>query len=203
MLATANIAILIPAAGASKRIGRPKQLLKWGDSTLIGHTIDTAAELNQKKILVVLGAYYEKIKPEIEGFDIQILKNEGWKDGLGSSIAIGADSLLKSGDNYSGLLVLLVDQPLIVPFYLKAMIAEFKVGKKQIIATSYGNGKFGVPAIFDKSYFKELSLLNDDRGAKNLIKRHSKNVRTIDIVPLVTDIDTEEVYEKFYNANHQ
>ena len=203
MPSNANIVILIPAAGASKRIGSPKQLLKWGDSTLIGHSIETATELNQKKILVVLGAYYERIKPEIDGFDIQILKNEAWKDGLGSSIAIGADSLLKNGDNFSGLLVLLPDQPLIVPDYLKAMIAKFKVGKKQIIATSYGNGKFGVPAIFDKSYFKELSLLHDDRGAKDLINRHSINVTAIDIVPLVTDIDTEEVYEKIYNANHQ
>ena len=203
MPSTTKIAILIPAAGASRRIGSPKQLLKWGDSTLIGHAIKTALELNQKKTLVVLGAYYDRIKPEIEGFDIQLLKNEDWKNGLGSSIAMGADFLLKSKETFSGLLVLLPDQPLIVPFYLKAMIDRFKVGKKQIIASSYGDGKFGVPAIFDTSYFKELSMLNDDRGAKDLIKKHSKHVSAIDIVPLVGDIDTEEVYAKMYKANHQ
>lgn len=203
MPTTANIVILIPAAGASRRIGSPKQLLKWGDSTLIRHAIETAGELNQKKILVVLGAYYDRIKPEIEGFDIQILKNEKWEYGLGSSIAMGADFLFKSGDNFSGALVLLVDQPLIVPSYLKAMIDQFQVGKKQIIASSYGNEKFGVPAIFDKSYFKELSLLNDDRGAKDLIKKYSKYVSSVDIIPLVTDIDTEEDYDKIYKANHQ
>ena len=198
-----NIAILIPAAGASKRIGSPKQLLKWGDSTLIEHAIETAKELNQKKILVVLGAYFERIKPQIEKSDIQILLNEDWENGLGSSIAIGTDSLLKSGDTFSGLLVLLPDQPLIVPFYLKSMIEEFKAGKNQIIATSYGQGKFGVPAIFDKSYFKELATLRDDRGAKDIIKKYYKFVSSVDIIPLINDIDTEEEYDKIYKANHQ
>ena len=202
MPTTTNIAVLIPAAGTSRRIGSPKQLLKWRDSTLIGHAIETATGLNQNKVLVVLGAYYDRIRPEIQRFDIQILKNDNWKIGLGSSIASGADFLLTSGDSFNGVLVLLPDQPLIVPFYLKAMIDKFKAGQKQIITTSYGNGKYGVPAIFDKSYFKELSLLNDDRGAKDLIKKHSKFVSVIDIVPLVTDIDTEEAYNKIYKANH-
>jgi molybdenum cofactor cytidylyltransferase len=203
MPTTTNIAVLIPAAGTSKRFGRPKQLLKWGDSTLIGQAIATALELSQQKVLVVLGAYYDRIKPEIKGFDIQILKNEAWEIGLGSSIAMGADCVLKSEDTFSGLLVLLPDQPLIVSSYLKAMLEEFNNGEKQIIATSYGKGKFGVPAIFGQSYFKELSLLQDDHGAKNLIKQYSNYVTALAITPVVTDIDTEDDYTKIYKANHQ
>jgi molybdenum cofactor cytidylyltransferase len=203
MSTTTNIAVLIPAAGTSKRFGSPKQLLKWGHSTLIGHAIETALELKQKKILVVLGAYFNRIKPEIGGFDIQILKNEVWEIGLGSSIAVGTDFLLKSKETFNGLLVLLPDQPLIGSSYLKAMLAGFKTGEKQILATSYGNGKYGVPAIFDKSYFLELSLLNDDHGAKNLIKKYSNYVTALDITAVVTDIDTEDDYTKIYKANHQ
>lgn len=203
MPSESNIVILIPAAGASRRIGSPKQLLKWGDSTLITHAVETAEELSQKEIVVVLGAYYDRIKPEIDNRSIRILKNVDWNSGLGSSIAVCMEYLHKSGDTCDAILILLPDQPLIVPFYLKTMIEKFKVGKKQIIATSYGNGKYGVPALFDKKYFKKLMTLSDDRGAQELIKQSIKYVSSVDIDPLISDIDTEEDYNKIYKANHQ
>lgn len=198
-----NIAILIPAAGASKRIGSPKQLLKWGNTTLIAHAIETANASNVVDIFVVLGAYYDRIKPEIEPYTAQILKNENWEIGLGSSIAVGVNHIMNSGKNYKSVLIMLVDQPLIVPFYLNAMISKFVDGKHEILATSYGNGKYGVPALFDKKYFKKLITLSDDQGAQDLIKQYMKHVSSVDIVPLISDIDTEEDYDKIYKANHQ
>ncbi|MFT4668915.1 MAG: molybdenum cofactor cytidylyltransferase [Flavobacteriaceae bacterium] len=203
MPSESNIVIIIPAAGASRRIGSPKQLLKWGDSTLISHAIDTAEELGQKEIVLVLGAYYDKIKAEIDNRSIQTLKNEDWENGLGSSIAAGVEYLVKSLDTCDAVLILLPDQPLIVPFYLKTMIDKFKVGENQIIATKYGSGKYGVPALFDKKYFEKLRGLTDDRGAQELIKQSAKFVTTVDINPLISDIDTEEDYKKIYKANHQ
>jgi molybdenum cofactor cytidylyltransferase len=198
-----KIAILIPAAGASRRLGSPKQLLKWGDSTLISHAIETAEELDQKEIVVVLGAHYDKIKSEIDNKSVQILKNEDWKNGLGSSIAVGLNYLYKSCNLYDAVLVLLTDQPLILPLYLKMMIEKFRVDESQIIATEYGNGKYGVPALFDKYYFEKLRKLTDDRGAQELIKQSAKFVTSTDINPLIADIDTEEDYNKIYKANHQ
>jgi molybdenum cofactor cytidylyltransferase len=198
-----NIAILIPAAGASRRLGSPKQLLKWGDSTLISHAIETAEELDQNQIVVVLGAYYDKIKPEINNRSVQIRKNKDWENGLGSSIAVGVEYLSKNGKTCDAILVFLPDQPLINPLYLKMMIEKFRVGENQIIATAYGNGKYGVPALFDKYYFEKLSKLTDDRGAQELIKQSAKFVTSTDINPLIADIDTEEDYNKIYKANHQ
>ncbi len=198
-----NIAILIPAAGASRRIGSPKQLLKWGNSTLISHAIETAEELGQKEIVVVLGAYYDKIKSEINNSSVRILNNADWNDGLGSSVAVGVEYLHNSGVTYDAVLILLPDQPLIVPFYLKTMIEKFRVGENQIIATAYGNKKYGVPTLFDKKYFTKLRALTDDRGAQELIKQLAKFVTSVDINPLISDIDTEEDYNKIYKANHQ
>jgi molybdenum cofactor cytidylyltransferase len=198
-----NIAILIPAAGASRRLGSPKQLLKWGDSTLLSHAIETAEELGQKEIIVVLGAYFDKIKSEIDKRPVQILKNEDWKKGLGSSIALGVEYLRNNNNTYDAVLVLLPDQPLILPFYLKRMIEKFSVGENQIIATVYGSGKYGVPALFDKKYFDKLRSLTDDRGAHELIKRLTEFVTSVDINPLIADIDTEDDYNKIYKANHQ
>jgi molybdenum cofactor cytidylyltransferase len=198
-----NIAILIPAAGASRRLGSPKQLLKWAGSTLLSHAIETAEELDQKEIVVVLGAYYDQIIPEIDNSVIQILKNEDWKNGLGSSIAVGVEYLHNCNDDYDAVLIILPDQPLIDQLYLKTMIEKFRVGENQIIASAYGDGKHGVPALFDKIYFEKLRELTDDRGAKKLIKQSAKFVTSIGITTVISDIDTKEDYEKIYKANHQ
>ncbi|MDC1326817.1 nucleotidyltransferase family protein [Ulvibacter sp.] len=198
-----NIAILIPAAGASRRLGSPKQLLKWGDYTLISHAIETAKELDQTKIVVILGAYNDKIKPEIDNRSVQILTNEDWENGLGSSIAVGVEYLSKSSQTFDAVLVLLPDQPLIDTLYLKMMIDKFRVGENQIIATAYGSEKYGVPALFDKKYFEKLRGLTDDRGAQEFIKQSAKFVTSVDINPLISDIDTEEDYNRIYKANHQ
>ena len=198
-----KIAVLIPAAGASKRIGSPKQLLKWGSSTLLGHSIETAQQLNNLEIFVVLGAYYENIKQTIEHFNVQVIKNKNWKHGLGSSIACGMNHIIDDPCNYDGVLIMLADQPLIIPHYLNEMINQFQIGKDQIIATSYTNGKHGVPALFDKKYFKELTSLNDDLGAKDVIEKHSEFSSTITINPRIDDIDSMEEYTALYTANHQ
>lgn len=198
-----NIAVLIPAAGASRRVGTPKQLLKWGSSTLLGHAIETAQQLDICEIVVVLGAFSEKIETEIKKYAIQTKVNKSWESGLGSTIAIGIDHLIQSDKNFDAVLIMLADQPLIIPYYLNAMIDQFEAGKKQIIASRYREGKFGVPALFDRNYFLELTLLKDDQGAKKLIEKHFEYVSSVDMNPLISDIDTLEDYQKMYAANHQ
>lgn len=198
-----NIAVLIPAAGASKRIGMPKQLLKWGPSNLLGHAIETAQKLEAGAIVVVLGAYFEKIESEIKKYDIQTLVNTSWELGLGSTIAVGLDHLIRNEKDFDAVLIMLPDQPLIVPYYLRCMMQEFEPGQKQIIASRYAEGKFGVPALFDNHYFLELTLLQDDQGAKKLIAKHAQRVSSLDMNPLIADIDTLEDYNKMYDANHQ
>jgi molybdenum cofactor cytidylyltransferase len=197
-----NIAIIIPAAGASRRLGSPKQLLKWGSSTLLSHAMKTAEELDQKEIVVVLGAHYDKIRSEIDDNSIQILKNEDWKKGLGSSIAVGVEYLLNAKDDYDAVLIMLADQPLITALYLKAMIEKFKVDQNQIVTTGYESGKHGVPAVFGKKYFNDLSALTGDRGAGELIKKSASFVTSIGVTPAISDVDTEEDYNKIYKANH-
>ncbi|MBT8273801.1 MAG: nucleotidyltransferase family protein [Bacteroidia bacterium] len=203
MAKSQHIAVLIPAAGASKRIGAPKQLLKWSTSNLLGHSIETAQALEAKEIIVVLGAYFEKIKSEINQYKVQILENRSWELGLGSTIAVGIDHLIQSKESFDAVLIMLPDQPLIVPYYLQSMINKFESGKKQIIASQYAEGKFGVPALFDSHYFLELTLLQDDQGAKKLMEKHLDRVSSLNMNPLISDIDTLDDYNKMYAANHQ
>ncbi|HMC01970.1 MAG TPA: nucleotidyltransferase family protein [Flavobacteriaceae bacterium] len=197
-----NIAILILAAGESKRMGTPKQLLKWKNTTLLGHTIQVSETLNLKTF-VVLGANFEEIKNSISSRSIQILNHENWKNGLGSSIAFGVDYIFKNELDIEAILIVLADQPLINSEYLNSMISVFEKGKNQIIASSYKDGKKGVPVLFDKIYFKELAQLSNDKGAKRLIEKYTDKVVLLNAESMVSDIDTLEDYNGLYQANHQ
>jgi molybdenum cofactor cytidylyltransferase len=200
---SSNIGLLIPAAGASKRMRSPKQLLKWGTSTLLGHTIETVRSLHGCKICVVLGSNYDIIKSEIDSYPIKILNNEEWESGLGRSIALGVQLLIDTHPIIEGILIILPDQPLIDVHYLRSMIESFKPEEHQIIATYYDNHKQGVPALFDKTYFEELTKLNDDKGAKEIIKKYSNHVVMLTAHGKISDIDTQQDYEELYQANHQ
>lgn len=197
-----NIVVIILAAGSSSRMGRPKQLLKWKNTTLLGHAITTSKALPTSKIIVVLGANYDRIYAEIKQYEIDILENKDWKSGLGKSIATGVSSIVRNEPDCDGVLFLLPDQPLIEAAYLRSLIDEFNAGKSQIIATSYDNGNRGVPVLIDKFYFRELALLNDDKGAKSILHKYSENVSRLDAGHNVADIDTLQDYERLYKANH-
>ncbi len=184
-------------------MGSVKQLLKWGTSTLLSHTIETAQSLQCCKICVVLGANYDVINAEINQSSIKIIRNKEWKNGLGRSIAFGVQHLMDSSLTIDGILIMMADQPLIDANYLNSMIEMFKPMEHQIIATSYDNHKQGVPALFDKIYFEELTKLNDDKGAKEIIEKYSSRVVKLFANGKISDIDTQQDYEDLYNANHQ
>jgi molybdenum cofactor cytidylyltransferase len=198
---SSNIAVVILAAGASKRMGSPKQLLNWGDETLITHAIQKALMLNSEEVIVVLGANYELIKQGIQHFPITILNNKEWKFGLGKSIACASNYLKNQKENSEGMLIMLVDQPFITTSYLQELISHFSVNKNQIIATSYQKENYGVPALFDNHYFEQLSKLNDDFGAKYILKDNEIFIKAL--IPPVNnvDLDNKEDYEKLHKAN--
>ena len=198
-----NIVIVLLAAGKSSRFGSPKQLLKWKESNLLQHALETAKGSLATHITLVLGSNYDLITENIDANSVEVIRNVSWEKGLGSSIAFGVKSVMKINPKVDGVLVMLGDQPLINSEYLNKIIASFYSNRKQIIASTYDNNKQGVPALFDACYFNELIELNDDQGAKRLIKKHSTNVKTIKCDIQNLDIDTLEDYESLFQANHQ
>ncbi|MGC1206112.1 MAG: nucleotidyltransferase family protein [Flavobacteriaceae bacterium] len=196
-----KIAVVILAAGASKRMGEPKQLLKWGDSTLITHTIQTALKLKVDTVYVVLGANFKLIENSIAHFPITILNNENWEQGLGESIAFTSKHLQNETYKPEGILFVLADQPFITVSYLKSIISSFSKGEKQIIASSYQNRKFGVPALFDSYYINDLSDLKGDFGAKNFLQKSESFIKALKPPVKNVDLDFKEDYEKFYKEH--
>jgi molybdenum cofactor cytidylyltransferase len=194
-----NIAILIMAAGTSSRMKAIKQLLPWGNTTLIGNAIKNAQDSNPTTILTVLGAYKEEIQQETDFDLMEAIYNPDWKMGLGNSIACGTKHLLEQDQEYDGILVMLCDQPFIDRQYLNTLIDNFINSNHTIVATNYTN-RVGVPAIFGKIHFKALQTLDSDFGAKDIIKTHINSALTISPNGKEVDIDTMEEYERLLKS---
>lgn len=178
-------------------MGTPKQLLKWGNSTLLGNAIETALKLPIKEVVVVLGANYKVIKKAIHHYPVTILTNNDWQNGLGKSLAFGVNHLMHSKQIVNGCLVTLADQPFINHNFLNTLIEEFNKNRYSIIATSYKNKTCGVPAVFDKQYFDELVKLNSDKGAKEIINKYLSEVKISTPQLRNIDIDTLQDYEEY------
>ncbi|WP_335964902.1 nucleotidyltransferase family protein [Galbibacter sp. PAP.153] len=186
-----KIAIIILAAGASNRMGVPKQLLPWGDRTLLEHSICIATPIFED-VFVVLGANAELIEQQTT-LNVPILKHVNWKNGLGSSIAFAVKEL--KHHHFDGILFVLGDQPFVTGRYLKTLQHTFQQESQSIIASQFRK-KLGVPAIFPQKYFNLLEELNADEGAKQIIKENEDNVIAIPAGDFVMDIDTKQDYKK-------
>lgn len=187
--------ILIIAAGASVRLGSPKQLLPWGNTTLLGHTVEQALNTGIKKINLVLGAHFEQVKASVSNYKLNVHYHANWQQGMGSSIAYGVTQILQQQKDTEAILILLTDQPLIDSAFINKLLQCTEQHPQQIIATWYGN-RNGVPALFPKAFFPELLQLKGDEGARQLLNNSSIPILTVDGEDKQADIDTLEDYQK-------
>lgn len=190
-----QIAIVILAAGSAKRMGQSKQLLPWGDSTLLDSAIKNALSANANNFFVLLGAYKNEIKEKIDLSKTIVLINENWEQGLGSSIASATAEIDKKYTDINAVLFVLGDQPFISSFHLNAMIQFHNKEKELIIITKKKDYK-GVPVLFPRKFFSELMSLSNDEGAKQIIKRNKNQVSEIVTLDNIADIDTLESYSE-------
>lgn len=195
-------AVLLLAAGSASRMGRPKQLLKWKNTTILGNAIHIASQLKVEKTVLVLGAHYDSIISNISKGNHITIKNDDWEQGLGNSIAFGVRFIKESFSEIENILIMLTDQPLIDYNFLKHMIDRPILTKKQIVCTAYKNKKVGVPAMFNKIYFKELMQLNSDIGARDILKKYTNELLHLNGEDIIQDIDTMDDYNALYNKHH-
>nr|WP_321226909.1 nucleotidyltransferase family protein [uncultured Psychroserpens sp.] len=191
-----NIAILILSAGSSTRMGTTKQLLPIGNKTLLGLSIENALQTNAKKVFCVLGSNAENIKNSISQYDIEIIINPNFKEGLSSSIVEGLNHIENS--NFDSVLIMLSDQPKVDSNYINLLILSSEKKPTQITASQYEK-TIGVPAIFPKKYFKQLQQLEGDKGAKDFLNTHKAQVISIKSDKLI-DIDTQDDYLNFLKS---
>ena len=174
-------------------MGSPKQLLKWGNSTLLNHSIDQAVASKADEVYLVLGANYEKIISSITEPSVVVFAHTDWRKGMGNTLAFVVNQL--KDFEFDGILVMLADQPQVDTSFLNVLISEVELGDKPIVATSY-KMEGGVPAIFDKSYFNELTSLLGDIGARLVINKNLVHTTLMTPSTPIIDIDTKKMYEE-------
>lgn len=188
-------AILILAAGASRRMGRPKQLLPWKNQPLIRYVAGQALALPKRPVLVITGAYSDLVCHALQDMPVELAHCADWASGMGHSLAFGIARLEVLCPEVSGVMVLLSDQPLVEAGYLERLGVQFeKQGAKGIVASSYAQ-TLGPPLVFSRDFFPELKALRGDRGARMLLERFATEVHPIPFPEGALDWDTPEDLE--------
>jgi molybdenum cofactor cytidylyltransferase len=186
--------LIILAAGGSRRMGRPKQLLPWNEGSLLRHAAITALATPCRPIVIVLGCEAEACQRDLSGLDVEVAFNPDWEAGMGRSVSVGIATLEKLRPDISGALLMLVDQPSLTASSLSFLLERWADSQQTLVATKYGE-LAGVPAIFDRQFFPQLRALNADRGARDLIASHRDLVSAVDLESDLIDLDTPALYQ--------
>ncbi len=182
-----RFAALILAAGASTRLGQPKQLLHYRGERLVGRAVRLAREAGATTVYTVLGASYPLVLEAVSSLvpPVRVLLNQAWSQGMGSSLAVGAAAA--AHDGATDLLVMTCDQIHVTAAHLLLLVAASHPDR--ITASGYG-GRLGVPALFPASSFPALQQLHGDRGARDLLQQ--QGVLSVPLAGGEMDIDTPE-----------
>lgn len=187
--------IILLAAGTSSRLGKPKQLLKFDETTLLQNAIIQAKSLPNSFVLVVTGAYKDLIDLEVATTDTQSVHNPNWQLGMGSSIAIGLKKLQEVKPNIHTCIISVCDQPYISTAIFKDLIQKYNESGKGIVASEYAN-TLGTPVLFSNSYFNKLLNLKGNEGAKKILQCYKEDVAAVPFEKGAIDIDTIDDYNK-------
>ncbi|MBD2461250.1 nucleotidyltransferase family protein [Oscillatoria sp. FACHB-1407] len=181
--------ILILAAGASTRLGQPKQLLDYQGKPLIQHMAEVAIASGGQPVGVVLGAYAAAIAPHLINLNIHLTHNAHWQTGMASSIRCGLQQVLQLASDLEAIVLMVCDQPFVTSHLIQQLMTGYQTSNSLIIASEYED-TLGVPALFDKTLFPELMTLSGDRGARSLMRQYRSYCMSIAFAQGAIDLDT-------------
>ncbi|XHX78292.1 MAG: NTP transferase domain-containing protein [Stenomitos frigidus ULC029] len=195
-----TIGLMILAAGASTRMGTPKQLLLFQGHSLLRHMAEEAIDSCCEPIVVVLGSQAERMKVEVDGLTLHVVENPQWADGMGTSIAAGITALTAINPALDAVVIVLCDQPFVSTSLIDQLVESYRATQSPIVASAYAN-TIGVPALFDRSLFTELMGMTTNVGARYLIKQHAEKVFQVSFPQGAIDLDTPSQYQQLLLAS--
>lgn len=191
-----KIGIIILAAGESKRMGLPKQLLNIEGVSLIRRTAEVALATDCYPVVLVIGAHKAQLAHEIIDLPLTVIDNQMWHEGMASSVKMGLAGLYMTYKDVEAVIMLVCDQPYISVSLLERMIEIYRTKKPPIVACKYED-QVGVPALFDRKLFEELLSLTGDKGAKPVLMNHLDEAYLLTFEAGSIDLDTPEDYKNF------
>jgi molybdenum cofactor cytidylyltransferase len=186
------VAGVILAAGESRRLGRPKQLLDVGGEPLARRVARIALLSQLDPVTVVVGQAADQVGKWLEDLDVAVAFNPDFETGQASSIRAGLRALPSDA---AAVLFLLGDQPTVTSAITDAVIAEFRASRADIVQARYAGLISGHPVLFTRSLVPELLEITGDEGGRAIIRRRDVRYVDFDEEP-PPDIDTEADYQR-------
>lgn len=194
------ISAVILAAGESKRMGEPKQLLPWRGKTILETVIGNVASCSEvdDEIRVVLGARKERIEPLVENFQdsrIRAIENPDYREEMLTSVRRGLEDL---PDSTRGVMLVLGDQPLISPKIFSTLVEEF-ISKRPYILLPISSGERGHPLLLRRELVPEVNSLDGPGGLHGILEKYSDRVSELEVDDdrIHIDLDHYEEYENY------
>lgn len=182
------------AAGASSRLGQPKQLLELNGQPLLQHAVDAAEGAGLSEVLVVLGHRFEEVAAALRlGPGTAAVVNQDYALGQATSLRAGLRAAHPGSD---AALVILGDQPALTSRVLRTVADVYRQTGAPVVQASY-DGCPGHPVLFDRRVWADLETIEGDRGARELLRQHPEWVTQVELggeVP--ADLDTWQDYER-------
>lgn len=195
-----SVGAVILAAGSSSRMGSPKQTLQFKGNSLLRRAALAALGATCSPVVVVIGANADLCRRELDGLDVSEAFNPNWETGMASSIRAGIEGLVSMEPDVAAAVVLLCDQPHVTSEVVSSLISTHHATGKSVVASAYGGG-FGVPALFSKLLFPELTALEGLSGAKEIIKKHASSAHFLPFPEGGVDLDTPNDFACLLESN--
>lgn len=186
-----RLGAVILAAGASTRLGRPKQLLEVDGRPLVARAAEAALAAGASPVVVVLGANAELIRPALQGLDVGLVLNQDWAEGMASSVQAGLHALGQITLRLDAVLLTVCDQPAFSAEVVQRLVAALQASSRGIVAARYAS-RPAVPAVFRREHFFALARLKGDQGARALLQEKPEDIVAVDLPELALDLDTPE-----------
>ena len=187
-----HVAIVL-AAGGSRRLGTPKQLLMREGETLVHRAVRLAAATQPQRLLLVLGAHAAEVRDTVADLRVEILVNDDWQEGLASSLRAAVGAL---GEDDASALILGCDQPALEQIHLQRLLAGAAASSSGCAATLHRSAR-GIPAVASAAVLQEARGLHGDSGLRGSLQQlPSDAVYLLDAVELEFDLDTPADVEK-------
>jgi molybdenum cofactor cytidylyltransferase len=168
----ALVSAILLAAGESKRMGRPKLLLPFGDSTVLGQTIDNLVSSRVDEVVVVLGAREQEVGCAVAARPVKVVYNPDFRNGMSTSLICG---LKLVSHRAAWIMVALSDQPLVDTGTYNRLI-EAAIGSEKGIVVPVYSSKRGNPIIISAAYRGELMSLDGDVGGREVVRDHPDDI---------------------------